>query len=83
MAADLGGRVAASFMSPYVAADEISLGDAVLLLEETGHPISKSTLERQCRAREVTLTRHGRANYASWSDLLKVHAAWVDARNTP
>lgn len=71
--------MAASFITPYVARDEISIGDAVELLRETGHPISKSTLERQCRARGITMVRRGR-NYASWTDLLKVHAAWVDGR---
>jgi hypothetical protein len=82
MAADLGGRVAAAFnMSPYVASDEISLGDAVLLFRETGHPITVRTLQRQCRLRKVPLARHGRADHASWTDLLKVHADWVDARD--
>jgi hypothetical protein len=73
--------VAASLISPYVASDEISIGDAVELFSETGHPISKSTLERQCRLRGVTLVRHGRPNYASWTALLKVHAAWVDSKS--
>lgn len=72
--------MAAHLISPYVAADEISIDDAVGLLRETGHPISKSTLERHCRARGVALVRRGRPNYASWTDLLKVHAAWVDSR---
>jgi hypothetical protein len=72
--------VAVSLMSPYVAVNETSIGDAVELLRETPYPISKSTLERQCRARGVTLVRRGRANYASWNDLLRVHAAWVEAR---
>jgi hypothetical protein len=73
--------MAISSLSPHLPArDDISIGDAVELLRETGHPISKSTLERQCRARGVTLVRHGRPNYASWTDLLKVHAAWVDGQ---
>ena len=70
--------MAATFISPYAASDEISIGDGVALLKETGHPISKSTLERQCRARGVQLVRRGRSNFASWTALLKVHAAWVD-----
>jgi hypothetical protein len=73
--------MAASTISPYVATDEISLGDATLLFAETGHPISVRTLQRLCKANEVPLARHGRADHASWTDLLKVHAAWVDARN--
>lgn len=71
--------MAASLISPYLAADEISLGDASALFERTGHPITVRTLQRQCKARGVTLTRHGRADHASWSDLLEVHAAWVDS----
>jgi hypothetical protein len=73
--------MAAPFMSPYIAADEISLGDAVLLFRETGHPITVRTLQRQCKAQGVTLSRQGRADHASWTDLLKVHMAWVDARD--
>ncbi|MFJ6068996.1 hypothetical protein ACIQHU_38905 [Streptomyces tendae] len=73
--------MATALISPYAARDERTMDDAVLLLEETGHPISKSTLERQCRKRGVSLTRRGRANYASWTDVLKVHAAWVDSRD--
>lgn len=70
--------MAASFLSPYTPADEVSISDAVELLKETGHPISKSTLERLCRKRGVTIVRRGKPNYASWTDLLKIHAAWVD-----
>jgi hypothetical protein len=69
-------------MSPLIASDEISLGDAVILFKETGHPITVRTLQRQCRLRHVPLVQQGRAHHASWTDLLKVHAAWVDARNT-
>ncbi|MGP3737991.1 hypothetical protein ACTWJ9_33315 (plasmid) [Streptomyces sp. GDS52] len=74
--------MATAFLSPYTARDEIKLKDAVELFRETGHPISLTTLERQSRARGVALVRRGRANFASWSDLLTVHAAWVDARDT-
>lgn len=73
--------MAVSTISPYVPEDEISLGDASDLFRETGHPISKSTLQRQCKARGVELVRHGKADYASWTQLLKLHAAWVDARD--
>lgn len=72
--------MAASLISPYIARDEISLGDAVILFRDTGHPITVRTLQRQCRLRQVPLVQHGRAHYASWGDLLRVHAAWVDAR---
>lgn len=74
--------MAASLISPYVAADEVSLGDASALFAETGHPISVRTLQRLCKARQVRLARHGRADWASWTDLLKVHRDWVDERET-
>ncbi|WP_371099848.1 hypothetical protein [Streptomyces sp. PU_AKi4] len=70
--------MAASLISPY-AGDETSIGDAVEMLRKTGHPISKTTLERQCRARGVQLFKHRGRNYASWTDLLKVHRDWLDA----
>ncbi|MFC9891496.1 hypothetical protein [Streptomyces pilosus] len=69
--------MAATFISPS-AGDETRIGDAVELLKKTGYPISKSTLERQCRARGVKLIKYDRANWASWTDLLKVHRDWVD-----
>ncbi|MFB8182551.1 hypothetical protein ACFC8N_42510 [Streptomyces sp. NPDC055966] len=72
--------MAASLISPIVPFNEISLGDASALFAETDHPIAVRTLQRQCKARGVPLTRHGRADHASWTDLLKVHAAWVDGR---
>jgi hypothetical protein len=73
--------MAIMLMSPFVAADEIKLADAVALFAETGHPLSVSTLERLCRKGGVPLIRRGRPNFASWSALLTVHAAWVDSRN--
>lgn len=72
--------MATALISPYAAPDEIKLKDAVELFRETGHPIDQRTLERQSRARGVKFVKYGGANYASWTDLLKVHAAWVDAR---
>jgi hypothetical protein len=73
--------MAVSYMSPYIAADEIKIKDAVELFRETGHPVSIATLERLCRKGGVPLVRRGRPNYASWTELLKVHAAWVDSHS--
>lgn len=73
--------MATALVSPHVARDEIKVADAVELFRETGHPISLTTLERQSRARGVVLVKYGRANWASWTELLKVHAAWVDAHD--
>lgn len=67
-------------LSPHAPADEISLGDASVLFAETGHPASIRTLQRWCRKHGTAITRHGRADYASWTDLLRVHAAEVDRR---
>jgi hypothetical protein len=73
--------MATALISPYVARDEVKVQDAVELFRETGHPIALDTLVRQSRARGVTLVRRGRANWASWTDLLEVHAAWVDSHD--
>lgn len=72
--------MAAHLVSPYVGGDIKSISEAVELFRETGWPISRSTLERQCRARGVELVRHGKSNFASWSALLRVHAEWADGR---
>ncbi|MGW8702312.1 hypothetical protein ACWGOK_36225 [Streptomyces eurythermus] len=73
--------MAAQLISPYVPeSDEVSLTKAVLLLERTGHRITVRTLQRQCRLRQVVVVRRGRHTYASWSDLLDVHADWTDSR---
>jgi hypothetical protein len=72
--------MATALISPYAGGDEISLGDASALLAETGYPIAQRTLERQSRARGVRVVKYGGVNHASWTALLKVHAAWVDAR---
>ncbi|MEZ7005618.1 hypothetical protein [Streptomyces sp. AD55] len=72
--------MAAELISPYVASDEISLGDASALLAETGHPASVRTLQRWCKKHGVELVRHGRADHASWTRLLQVHCLEVDAR---
>ncbi len=72
-----GAAMAVSHLSPYMASDEIKLADAVLLFQETGHPISVDTLTRLCRKREVPLVRQGRPLYASWTRLLEVHRDWV------
>ncbi|MYW49633.1 hypothetical protein [Streptomyces sp. SID161] len=73
--------MAASYLSPYVGSNERSIPEAVELLAESGHPVSRSTLERLCRRNGVKLTRHGRTNYACWTDLLHLHRDWVNARS--
>ncbi|QBJ94490.1 hypothetical protein D0Z67_29420 (plasmid) [Streptomyces seoulensis] len=75
--------MAASMLTPYEpAADEISVPEALLLFAETGHPIARETLVRQCKLQGVELNQAGRGRpvKASWSDLLVVHARWVDSR---
>jgi hypothetical protein len=72
--------MAVSHMSSLVPVDEISLNEAIELFAETGHPIKKDTLTRQCRKRGVVLESRGRHSYGSWTDLLKVHRDWVNGR---
>jgi hypothetical protein len=60
--------------------DVVSLREASVLFAQTGHPVNPRTLKRWCVKREVAVVQHGRDNWASWSDLLEIHAAEVDAR---
>jgi hypothetical protein len=64
--------------SPYAAtSDLVSLREACDLLEETGRPVAPRTLKKHALAHKpdpVEIIRCGRTDYASWSDLLDVHA---------
>ncbi|MFF7190569.1 hypothetical protein ACFZAR_36365 [Streptomyces sp. NPDC008222] len=60
--------------------DTVSLREASELFAQTGHPVTPRTLKRWCDRHEVTVLQHGRDNWASWSDLLEIHAEEVDAR---
>ncbi|MFD0509383.1 hypothetical protein ACFQ0G_53755 [Streptomyces chiangmaiensis] len=62
-----------------VASDLVTLQEASALFEATGHPVRPRTLKRWCVAEEVEVIRHGRDDWASWSDLLEIHARKVDA----
>jgi hypothetical protein len=74
--------MAVSYMSPLVPVDEVSLSEALVLFQETGHPWkSMDTFVRHCRKRGVPLERRGKHNYGSWTDLLKVHRDWVQSKN--
>lgn len=55
--------------------DIVSLQEASELFRETGHPATPRTLRRRARAAAVPLVQHGVYYYASFSDLLVVHAA--------
>ncbi|MFF8910567.1 hypothetical protein [Streptomyces olivaceoviridis] len=72
--------MAASYLSPYIASDLRSIPEAVELLAESGHPVSRSTLERLCRKNGVRMTKYGRTNHASWTAMAKLHRDWVNAR---
>lgn len=73
--------MAISSLSPFVpAADTVTLAEASELFRETGHPASVRTLKRWCVKHGVATVREGRADSASWSDLLDIHAKEVDAR---
>ncbi|MFJ8727720.1 hypothetical protein [Streptomyces sp. NPDC093269] len=72
--------MAIASLSPLPAADEVSLTAASALFAETGHPIAVKVLKRLCLRHGTSVWRVGRDDCASWTDLLKLHAAWVDAR---
>ena len=62
------------------ASDMVTLQEASALFEPTGYPAKPRTLKRWCLKHGVEVTRHGRDDWASWSDLLEIHAKEVDAR---
>jgi hypothetical protein len=65
-----------------VAPDLVSLTEASALFAETGHPVATRTLKKWAVKHGVTIHSRGagRDDYASWSDLLEVHAIEVDRR---
>jgi hypothetical protein len=72
--------MAVSYYSPYVGDNIRAIPEAVEVLAESGHPISRSTLERLCRRNGVPLVKYGRTNHADWTALAKLHRDWVNAR---
>ena len=77
--------MAVTTLSPYSGptpySDLVTFEEASALFRETGHPASVRTLRRLVRLHGTGTERHGRTDYASWSDLLEIHARWVDARS--
>lgn len=61
--------------------DPVTFKEAAALFAETGHPVSANTLIRRARAKGCDIERVGRTDYASYSDLLEVHAEVVRARD--
>jgi hypothetical protein len=75
--------LAITVQSPYVfAPDLVTLREASALLAECGpgRQASHQTLRRWALKHGVTLERVGKDDMASWTALLKVHAAEVDRR---
>jgi hypothetical protein len=75
--------VAITVQSPYVfASDLVTLREASALFAECGpaRQASPQTLRRWAVKHGVTLERVGKDDMASWTELLKVHAAEVDRR---
>ncbi|MGQ4437957.1 excisionase [Streptomyces violaceoruber] len=70
--------MAATLISPYAATDDVTLKEASALLAETGYPASVETLRRWCRKYNVPLVKHGRAHYASWTQIIKAHRDEID-----
>jgi hypothetical protein len=76
--------VAISTPSPYSAeSDLVSLQEASELFRDTGHEASVKVLKRRAVRAGKPVRRVGRSDYASWSDLLEVHADMVDERGRP
>ncbi|MCX4911889.1 hypothetical protein [Streptomyces sp. NBC_00878] len=70
--------------APYgPASDMVSLQEASELFRDTGHEASVKVLRRRAVRAGKPVKRVGRADYASWSDLLEVHAAMVDEKAGP
>ncbi|WP_328545417.1 hypothetical protein [Streptomyces europaeiscabiei] len=77
----MGGPVAVTSLSPHLpAADLVTLTEASELFSETGHEASVRTLKRWCTKHGIPVDRVQRADCASWSDLLVIHAREVEAR---
>ena len=73
--------VAITSPSPYVpAADLVSLQEASDLFWETGHEAAPRTLKRWLTKAGIPCVRRGRDDYASWTELLKLHRQVVDGR---
>lgn len=84
MAADPGRpTVAITVHSPYAfTSDLVTLREASALFAECGpgRQASPNTLRRWAVKHGVALERVGKDDMASWSALLKVHAAEIDRR---
>jgi altronate dehydratase len=76
--------LAVSTLNPYsgIASDLVSLKEASALLSETGpgREASPRTLKRWAVKHRVNVHRVGKEDYASWTDLLEVHAREIDRR---
>lgn len=74
--------MAITSLSPHLpASDLVTLTEASALFSETGHAVSVRTLKSWCTKHRISVSRVQRADCASWSDLLEIHAREVDARD--
>jgi hypothetical protein len=60
--------------------DLVSLQEASELFRETGHTVATRTLKRLAVKHGLPVVRHAGFDWASWTDLLEIHAQWVDER---
>jgi hypothetical protein len=75
--------VATSVPSPYsFASDVVSMKEAAALFAECGprYEVDSRTLKRWAVKHGVRVERAGRDAFASWTDLLEVHAKEIDRR---
>jgi hypothetical protein len=63
------------------ASDFLTIEEISHLLRQTGHPASASTLRRWIKRNGVYTERRGRADYASFSDVLLVHKKMITKRD--
>lgn len=54
--------------------DLVSFQEASDLFQDTGYPVSRRTLQRAAAANDLRIVRRGREHYASYTDLLLLHA---------
>jgi hypothetical protein len=73
--------VAIEYSSPYVANDLERLDDILDLLEQTGHPVAKTTLRNWIRKNGLYTERNSKGEVlVSFTDVLLIHRDMVRKR---
>ncbi|MEU8682943.1 hypothetical protein [Streptomyces sp. NPDC048611] len=61
-----------------VADDLVTIEEALAFVAQSGHPMSRTTLNRLIGRRRIRVARRGRRNVVSMSDVLVAHRDWLD-----